>query len=256
MSEQIARDYFEFIANIGITKHPGSMAATRKLIALCHIDREKYVLDVGCGVGATPAYLAKSTGCRVLGVDLLDKMVEQSRARAKAEGLEDRIEFRVADARDLPFENEQFNAVISESVNVFFDDKQAAMNEYVRVTKPGGYVGLAEMAWLTPPSPEMEEYYKDMAYIMALEADGWKELLAGAGLKNVVGEAEQLHLSRESRGRIERYGWWEAAKGGLRALRLSITDRRSREFMRKGIGSASKEMFEMMGHGVFVGQKV
>jgi hypothetical protein len=130
------------------------------------------------------------------------------------------------------------------------------MNEYVRVTKPGGYVGLAEMAWLKTPSPEMEEYYKEMAYIMALEADGWKELLAKAGLKNVVGEAEQLDLSRESRGRLERYGWWEAAKGGLKALSLSITDRRSREFMSKGIGGVSKEMFELMGHGVFVGQKV
>jgi cyclopropane fatty-acyl-phospholipid synthase-like methyltransferase len=119
MSEQIARDYFEFIASIGITKHPGSMAATRKLIALCHIDREKYVLDVGCGLGATPSYLAKTTGCRVFGVDLLGKMVAQSRARVKADGLEQRVEFRVADARDLPFEDHQFDTVISESVTSF-----------------------------------------------------------------------------------------------------------------------------------------
>jgi len=138
MSEQIGRDYFEFIANIGLTKHPGSMEATRKLISLCHIDREKYVLDVGCGVGATPSYLVKNTGCQVVGVDLLDKMVAQSRTRAKAEGIEDRVEFRVADARDLPFDDDHFDAVISESVNVFFDDKQAAINEYVRVTRPGG----------------------------------------------------------------------------------------------------------------------
>jgi ubiquinone/menaquinone biosynthesis C-methylase UbiE len=256
MSEQIAKDYFEFIANIGITKHPGSMAATRKLIKLCHIEGEKYVLDVGCGVGATPVYLAKSTGCRVVGVDLLEKMVEQSRARVKAEGLGDRVEFKVADARELPFEDDLFDAVISESVNVFFDDKQVALNEYARVTKPGGYVGLAEIAWLTSPKPEMEESLKEMAYIMALEADDWKALLVGAGLKNVVGEAEQIDLSRESKGRLERYGWWQAAKGGLKALGLSITDRRSRTFMKQGMGAVSREMLEVMGNGVFVGQKV
>ena len=102
----------------------------------------------------------------------------------------------------------------------------------------------------------MEEYLLETAYIMALDADGWKAALVEAGLENVVGEAERLDLSRESRGRLERYGWWEATKGGLKALGLSLTDKRSREFMKKGMGGVSKEMFELMGHGVFVGQKV
>jgi len=37
MSSEKARDYFEFIANLGMTKHLGSMEATRKLIALFRI---------------------------------------------------------------------------------------------------------------------------------------------------------------------------------------------------------------------------
>ena len=40
----------------------------------------------------------------LVGVDLLEKMVEQSRARARSLGVEDRVEFRVADAQDLDSE--------------------------------------------------------------------------------------------------------------------------------------------------------
>ena len=87
MRSEIAREYFEFIADLGMTKHFGSMKATRELVELCRITHGHYVLDVGCGVGATPSYPAKKIGCRVMGVDLLEKMVEQSEERAKALGL-------------------------------------------------------------------------------------------------------------------------------------------------------------------------
>ena len=52
------REYFEFIADLGITKHGGSIQATRELVELCRIEEGKYVLDVGCGVGATPAWIS------------------------------------------------------------------------------------------------------------------------------------------------------------------------------------------------------
>ena len=148
MSSQTATDYFDFIANLGYTKHHGSLTATRALVEMCHIGPDSYVLDVGCGVGATPSFLAREVGCRVIGVDLLEKVVVHSRQRAKEDGVEHLVEFRVADAQDLPFDDDQFDAVISESVNVFFSDKRQAVSEYVRVTKPGGCVGMTEMTWL------------------------------------------------------------------------------------------------------------
>lgn len=48
---------FEIQAYMDLTKHIGSLQATDKLARLCQIGPGKYVLDVGCGVGATPAYL-------------------------------------------------------------------------------------------------------------------------------------------------------------------------------------------------------
>jgi cyclopropane fatty-acyl-phospholipid synthase-like methyltransferase len=95
MPSEIARDYFEFIAKLGMTKHYGSMQATRELAELCHVGSGHYVLDVGCGVGATPVYLAKTARCQVVGVDLLQRMIEQSRERAGGAGAWDIVLRRV-----------------------------------------------------------------------------------------------------------------------------------------------------------------
>jgi ubiquinone/menaquinone biosynthesis C-methylase UbiE len=255
MTSDVAKEYFEFIANLGVTKHPGSMDATRKLIDLCEVEKHKYVLDVGCGVGATPCYLAKTIGCRVMGVDLLEKMVEQSQKRAKSLDVEDLVEFKVADARQLPFEDSTFDVVLIESVNVFFENKLAAMKEYVRVTKPGGYVGFTEMAWLRSPTPEEEEYYKQMVSIEVLDEEGWIALMKEAGLQDMTGSARKYDISQEAKGRFERYSFSGVIKSLIRMFGLSIKDPTARKFLKEGMGSATKEMLEVMGYGVFVGQK-
>lgn len=119
-------DYFDFAAKVGLTKHLGGLVATEELIELCHIGEGKYILDVGCGAGVTPSYIAKRYGCKVVGVDISEGMIERSREMAKREGVADRAEFRVADAQDLPFEDDLFDAIITESVTSFPDDKQRA----------------------------------------------------------------------------------------------------------------------------------
>lgn len=118
----------------------GGLKATKELIELCHINEGKYVLEVGCGVGITSCYIAKMYGCRVIGVDISERMIKRANERARGEGLGNRVRFVVADVQNLPFRDGLFDAVIGESVTAFPDDKQRAASEYVRVTKPEGYV--------------------------------------------------------------------------------------------------------------------
>ena len=70
--------YFELQAYVGTTKHMGGFESTQELIEQCHLCKGTYVLDVGCGVGATACHLAKTYGCQVVGVDLRDSMVARS----------------------------------------------------------------------------------------------------------------------------------------------------------------------------------
>jgi arsenite methyltransferase len=147
---------FDFAAEVGLTKHFGSAGAAEALAALCHIGADSYVLDVGCGAGVTPAFLASKYRCRVVGVDIRVRMIQRAGETAQRAGVADRIEFRVADVQELPFGNEVLDAVLSESVTAFPADKAKAVGEYARVTKPGGYVGLSEATWLkVRPPPEL-----------------------------------------------------------------------------------------------------
>ncbi|MBN1889409.1 MAG: class I SAM-dependent methyltransferase [Thermoflexales bacterium] len=135
-------------------------------------------------------------------------IVEKSKERAKREGVMDRLEFRVADAQNLPFEDNPFDAVITESVTAFPEDKQKAVNEYVRVTKPGGYVGLNESTWLkVPPPPELVAWTsQDLGVnVNPLTSSEWVGLVESAGLREIVVKTCEVNVQVESKGILRRY---------------------------------------------------
>lgn len=231
------------------------MDATRELIDLCHIGSGRRVLDVGCGVGATPVYLAKTMVCTIFAVDLLESMIQQVRDRVRRQGVGDSVAAAVADARDLPFPDGHFDAVIMESLNVFFDDKVGAVREYARVTRPGGYVGMTEMTWLAPPSQEKSDYYRRTVYADALQAEGWKALLEEAGLEDVVGSARSADIPREAKGRIQRYGCLGYVRILAKAVSVFFGDRASRAFLTDVTRTVPQDMLEDIGYGVYAGRK-
>jgi len=252
--------FFDFAAEAGLTKHFGGHEGTEELGGLCHIDQDSHVLDVGCGVGVTPCFLAKRYGCRVLGVDIRARMVERSEERARREGVADRVAFRVADAQGLPFEDELFDAVITESVTSFPADKQRAVNEYVRVTRPGGYVGLAESTWLeTPPPPELVAWAsQDVgASVQPLTADEWLSLLQNAGLQDITARIHPVDTKREAGLLLRRYGYGGMIGSALRALGMYARNPAYRRFVkdvRQG-GIVPQNLDEYFGYGLYVGRK-
>ncbi len=252
--------FFDFAAEVGLTKHIGGIEATEALVELCHVGQGKYVLDVGSGVGVTPCFIAKRYGCRVVGVDISERMVERARERAEREKVADRVEFRVADAQDLPFEDAVFDAVITESVTSFPKDKQKAVNEYVRVTKPGGYIGLNESVWRkVPPPPEVVAWAsQDVgANVQPLTADAWAELLESAGLREITVRTYEINTQNEARGILRRYGRAGMLRVMWRMLLLYAKSPAYRRFV-KGVregGIAPENLDEYFGYGLFVGQK-
>jgi ubiquinone/menaquinone biosynthesis C-methylase UbiE len=98
------------------------------------------VLDVACGSG-TAALIAARRYCDVTGVDYVPALIERARARSAASGLN--ADFRVADAQDLPFEDEAFDVVLSVYGVQFAPDQERAAKEMLRVCRAGGTIGLA-----------------------------------------------------------------------------------------------------------------
>ncbi|NQS92250.1 MAG: class I SAM-dependent methyltransferase [Chloroflexi bacterium] len=113
MSANRAKEYFEFLAEMGLTKHYGSLDTTRKLANLCQIGPGQAVLDLGCVVGATPVFLTREMGSQVIGADLIEGMVQISHLRAEKYKVQNKTAFITADARVLPFlDNNQPSAEI------------------------------------------------------------------------------------------------------------------------------------------------
>lgn len=252
--------FFDFAAEVGLTKHIGGVGATGELAGLCHIDPGRRVLDVGCGAGATPCYLVKRYGCRVTAVDIRPAMVDRAAARARKEGLAGQIELRVADAQDLPFDGDLFDAVITESVTAFPEDKQRAVAEYARVTRPGGYVGLNETTWLkTPVPPEVVDWAaQDVgASVKPLTAGEWRALLEGAGLAEIAVKVLPVDVRQEAKGLVARYGAGGTVGILWRMLRLYARSpayrRFAKEVGRRGI--VPKDLADYFGYGLFVGKK-
>jgi SAM-dependent methyltransferase len=71
--------------------------------------RGSRILDIGCGAGTNSLYLAKA-GFRVTGIDLAEGAIDAARTRAADAGL--RVDFRVADALNLPFPEAHFGGAI------------------------------------------------------------------------------------------------------------------------------------------------
>ena len=98
------------------------------------------VLDVAAGNGMASLAAARRW-CDVTSTDYVPALLERGQARAAAEGWQ--IEFREADAENLPFADNSFDNVISTFGVMFTPNQERAAAELMRVCKPKGRIGLA-----------------------------------------------------------------------------------------------------------------
>jgi SAM-dependent methyltransferase len=103
----------------------------------------EHILDLATGTGWTSRRVARR-GAKVVGVDLGEELIRAAQERAGADGLD--IEYRVADAESLPFEDGEFDAIISTCGVMFASRPEAAGSELARVTRRDGRIALT--TWL------------------------------------------------------------------------------------------------------------
>ena len=109
------------------------------------------ILDIGTG----PAWLLiklhnKSPGLSLSGIDVSSSMVVEARKNIAAVGLSQCVHIVEADARQLPFPDGGFNAVVSTGSIHHWKDPVAALNEVYRVLSPGGWALIYDIVADTP----------------------------------------------------------------------------------------------------------
>jgi SAM-dependent methyltransferase len=112
------------------------------LVEACGIGPGKRVLDVAAGTG-NASIPAAQAGADVIASDLTPELLEAGKARAEAAGVE--LDWQVADAENLPFDDGSFDVVMSSIGAMFAPHHQDVADELVRVCKPGGTIGL--LSW-------------------------------------------------------------------------------------------------------------
>ena len=114
-------------------------APPRDLLSRVLITPGEDVLDVATGTGNV-ALKAAAAGGRVTGLDLTPELFHTARRRAERQGVA--VQWIEGDAEELPFEDESFDAVLSVFGVQFAPRHEVVAEELVRVTRPGGRIGL------------------------------------------------------------------------------------------------------------------
>ena len=249
--------YFNLLAEMGHTKHIGGQAATVRLAEIITAGPGDEVLDVGCGVGIGAVYLAEQFGCRVVGVDITPRMIVRARERAERQGLDEWVDFRVADMHALPFADGHFAAAIAESVLTFSADKTHVVNELMRVVKPGGMVAFTEVIWVKPP-PEGKADFMARAGGMPhgiFSHEEWREIVTASDLDQIIAESYHVTAREESKNQYNRISPGDYLRT-LGNFFKAITRPQYRQVFRSAMSSMPKDYFKHIGYGIYGGRKL
>lgn len=107
----------------------------------------EHVLEIGCGSGAVTRALAEriAPSGKVVGLDACAPLLPIARGTASEAGLGELIEFRDGDCRDLPFSDASFDVTLAVTTLSHVPNAELALREMVRVTRPGGRLGIFDM---------------------------------------------------------------------------------------------------------------
>ncbi|MFQ5829515.1 MAG: methyltransferase domain-containing protein [Candidatus Methylomirabilia bacterium] len=125
---------------------PTQIRLRRRFLARMRMKPGWKVLEVGSGSGVVCRDVAALVGRkgRVVGVDPSRVFVHEARRLARAHGLGSRVRFEVGDGTRLRFRDGTFDATLAITVLLHVPDAQALLHEMIRVTRPGGVVGVQD----------------------------------------------------------------------------------------------------------------
>jgi len=175
------------------------------------------VLDVATGTAAVALELVRQKDCFVVGVDRTPEMLEEGRRRVALAAAARNVKLVEGDARNLPYEDGQFDALTFTYLLRYVDDPPSTLRELARVVKPGGTIaglefGVPRGAW----RPLWEAWTRvGLPAAGRLIGNGWHEV--GTFLHpSITGHYRQWPLARL----LE--AWREAGIEHVQAKRMSL----------------------------------
>jgi SAM-dependent methyltransferase len=169
--------------------HTAGRMATARMAALLAPNTNELVLDAGSGLGGPARYLARTFGCRVIGVDLTPEFVEIADLLNERLGIGDEVQFRVGDITKLELPDAFVDHAWTQHVAMNIADRKGLYAELRRVLRDGGRFAvfdvidggggelLLPVPWATAP---------EHSHLVTREEQ--RSLLEGAGFRVDVWE--------------------------------------------------------------------
>ena len=256
---------YDFLGYIDAFDSPyiGGLTGTRMLIERLGIQKDENfrVLEIGCASGYTSCMIAREYGCQVTGIDISEVLVSKAQDRSEQMGLSN-VRFQVADARELPFDDNSFDAVIGVALVALMTKKDDVLQEFKRVTKPGGSIGTLDLFAKSDAKKEIVDSFSNsmktlLEYDVAIMGfEKWRSIFEKLELEDVhveVNYSDVLLNTRKLSGTIKATSkmlYHMIINGAVRRRMMKLLS------LRKTATMKDDEGFEHVGYLVFTGRKL
>ncbi|HYY56017.1 MAG TPA: class I SAM-dependent methyltransferase [Pyrinomonadaceae bacterium] len=186
MDERLRLEFNDWArAGRGASMERAHRPTGEQAIARMKVGRAARVLDLGCGSGwATRLLAEQARDGIVVGIDISDEMIEMAVDASASYG---NVEFRIASAERLPFEDGYFSHAFSMESLYYYADIARALKEVYRVLEPGGmFVSVVDLFEENEPSRQwVEQLNLPVSFLSTAQ---YRAMFEGAGFSNVRDE--------------------------------------------------------------------
>ena len=225
----------------------------QRLLDLTQPKQDWIVLDVSTGAGHTALTFAPHVA-RVIACDLTPQMLDAARKLANERGIAN-IDFKPADAHQLPFADNTFDLVTNRIALHHFTDARKALAEMARVCKSGGIIALDDN--IVPPDKQTAGYInhfeklRDPSHNWAYPSARLAAMMSDAGLK--IEHSESFKKEMEFDPWADRMGASAETKAKLRQMLLEEAPPAAKEFWSPRI-DGDKLYFDLT-EAIIIGRK-
>jgi ubiquinone/menaquinone biosynthesis C-methylase UbiE len=228
-------------------------ASLARLVELTQPHAGWHALDIATGAGHT-AFAFAPYVARVTASDLTTEMLTVAANLAKEKGITN-VEFREADAENLPFDEATFDLIACRIAPHHFSDIDLFVRECAHVLKPGGILAIVDN--IVPVAQEAADYinafekFRDPSHVRCLSAEEWADAYQQAGI--------QLTHAEEAKKAMNFEAW-------ANNMNVSTEDRQTLRSMLRDAPASALEFFSpeylddgnirfMLSEGIFIGHK-
>jgi len=218
----------------------------RKFFRILNLSRDKRVLEVATGSGGPAIFMARETGCQLVGIDINESGIANAQKLAIENDMDDRVKFILADASEnFPFRDAFFDTIISiDSIN-HFKNREKVFSEFKRMLKDGGRLLFTDAVVITGILTSEEIAIRSsLGFFLfvpkgenerLLKKVGFKQIVASDVTENIISTSIKWHDARDKRKdrllKFEDEAKFDALQSFFRITHLVSSERRLSRFM-------------------------